>query len=179
MASSNLNLNQSPPLTPMLRRLCLDHLHREAEVLTAALAAVRAMDDAFGLHSPKGLALAISRHAQVAARIDELQRHRSQFREAAARLLAVAPNVVTVGVVLNRLPAHERSPIAAELASVRLLAQQLTPLNQRVSICVRIHLDAYQRILRDLTNSRQGSGRYGPTGAAESHEYQPLIQIHG
>ena len=52
-------------------------------------------------------------------------------------------------------------------------------LNHRVSICLRIHLDAYQRILRDLTNSRQGSGRYGPTGNAESHDYRSLIQIHG
>jgi hypothetical protein len=175
----NPNLNESPPLTRALRKLCTDHLRHEVEVLTAALLAVRDMDAAFGLHSASGFALTIARHAEVAALIDDLQRRRSQFRESAGQLLAIAAETITVRVVLNQLPARDRVLLMTELARVRQFAQDLAALNHRVSIGLRIHLDAYQRMLRDLTNSRHGSGRYGPTGAAESHDYQPMIQIHG
>jgi hypothetical protein len=73
----------------------------------------------------------------------------------------------------------EAGSLATELARVRGLAKELTVLNQRVAACLRIHLDAFQRILREVTNSQPSSGRYGPTGNAESHEYRPLLQLQG
>lgn len=91
----------------------------------------------------------------------------------------MAPDAITVPIILGRLPIQDRPALEAEVARVRGLAEELTALNRQVSVFVRIHLDAYQRILRDLTHSRRGSGRYGRTGSAEGHEYRSLIQIHG
>jgi flagellar biosynthesis/type III secretory pathway chaperone len=176
---ANSNPNDSPPLTQALRSLCTAHLSHEASVFTPALRVLSAIDAAFRQSAGNAVAPTLSRHAEVAALIEELQRRRTLFRAAAARLLKIAPAAITMPVVLKHLPAQDRSALESKAARVRGMAQELTALNRRVSIFLRIHLDAYQRILRDLTNSRQGSGRYGPTGNAESHEYRPLIQLHG
>jgi hypothetical protein len=176
---SSSNPNESPALTQALRFLCSDHLQHEASVLQSALRLVRAMDTAFRQHSSNLIAPTVNRHAEVAALMEELNRRRAHFRASAARLLKLAPDAVKFSVILNQLSARERPAVATEMARVRVMAEELAAINYRVSIFLRIHLDAYRRILRDLTNSRQGSGRYGPTGSTESHEYRPLIQIHG
>jgi flagellar biosynthesis/type III secretory pathway chaperone len=111
--------------------------------------------------------------------IDELQRQRAHFRMATARILRTAPEAITVSHVLDRLPAQDRSVLLNELTRIRQMADELAANNRRVSIFARVHLDAYQRILRDLTNSHRGSGRYGSTGNAETPEYRPLIQVQG
>ena len=72
-----------------------------------------------------------------------------------------------------------RDPLLLQLTRVRHLANDVVATNHRLSLHLRIYLDAYQRLLRDLTGTASGSGRYGPHGKAESLEYRPLIQIHG
>ena len=176
---SSRNLNDSPPLTQELHSLCTNHLQYEATVLASALLLVQAMEAAFQRRSGSDFVTTIQRHAEVAALMEELNGHRACFRAAAARSLGTSPEAITIPVVLDRLPPQDRPALATGVARVRLMAEELAANNRRVSICLRIHLDAYQRILRDLTSSRQGSGRYGRTGRAESHEYRPLIQIHG
>ena len=80
---------------------------------------------------------------------------------------------------LAGLPKAANAAIAADAARVQRLADELAAANYSVSVYLRIHLDAYRRVLRDLTNSAAASGRYGREGKTESHEYRPLIQIHG
>ena len=112
-------------------------------------------------------------------RIAELGRRRREFGAAAGGLLKIAADAVTLPIAIDHLPAVERGPLADELAKARALAQEIVAGTRRLSLFLRIHLDAYRRILRDLTNTRASSGRYGPTGNAESLDYRPLIQIHG
>jgi hypothetical protein len=52
-------------------------------------------------------------------------------------------------------------------------------INRWLTIHMRIHLEAYQRLLSDLTGSARSSGRYGPAGNAEASDYRPLIQVRG
>jgi FlgN protein len=137
------------------------------------------METAFRHRNGNDLAATMSRQAEVTAQIAALNRERANFRESAARLLMVAPDAITVPTALRNLPAADRAPLAAEFARIRSMAEELAALVRRISVFLRIHLEAYQRILRDLTSSRTNSGRYGPTGNAESHEYRPLLQLHG
>jgi flagellar biosynthesis/type III secretory pathway chaperone len=176
---SNNNRNEPTPSTPPLRFLCTQHLQNEATLLTTALSLVYSLETAFRQRNGNDLAETVSQQVELVTQIAALNRQRAQFRDSAARLLPVAPNAITVPIALSHLPATDRLPLAAELTRIRVLAEELAALVRRVSVFLRIHLDAYQRILRDLTNSRNSSGRYGPTGNAESHEYRPLLQIHG
>ncbi len=171
--------NDSPPPMPALPFLCTEHLRHEASVLASALQLLHALEADLRLPDGNGVALAFRRHAELAALIDDLQHQRTQFRAASARLLCAAPESITLGRVVDRLPEQDRSVLLNDLTRVRQMANELAANNRRVSIFVRVHLDAYQRILCDLTNSGRGSGRYGAAGNAESQEYRPLIQIHG
>jgi flagellar biosynthesis/type III secretory pathway chaperone len=171
--------HEPTPSTPALRFLCTQQMQHEATLLTAVLLLVRSMETAFRQHNSNELAAMMNRQVEIAAQIAELNRERARFCESAARWLPRAPDAITLPIAISHLPAVEQAALAAELARIRALAEELAALVRRVSVFLRIHLDAFQRILRDLTNSHQGSGRYGPTGNAEAHVYRPLLQIHG
>lgn len=174
--SSNPQLTQFP--SAALRSLCTRQISHEASLLTSALQAVHAMETAFRQRNPD-LAASLRGHEEVARRIAELEERRRDFGLAAARLLGIAPQSVNLLTAVDRLSEPERTPLLAELNRLRASARELAALVGRVSVFLRIHADAYQRILRDLTRSGTSSGRYGPTGNAETHEYRPLLQIHG
>ncbi len=177
MTSSNHN--EPTPSTPALRSLCSLHLQHEATLLTAALSLLRSLETVLRQRNGSDLSATVSQQVTLAGQIAELNRRRAQFRAAAASLVSFAPESITVASALGQLPAAERGALPGELTRVRAMAVELAALIRRVSIFLRIHLHAYQRILRDLTNSRRSSGAYGPTGNRESLEFRPLLQIHG
>jgi hypothetical protein len=171
--------------------LCADHLRREESLLASALEVARGMKDAFTGRStddaetdparsaPEALVQALARHTDYAQLLNELSTKREALRQSLAAHLGLDPKLVTLARVVRNLPHQAGSALASELANVRGLAEQLAALNYWLSVHLRVHLDAYRRILRDLTNTSSGSGRYGPAGVAESLEYRPLIQLHG
>lgn len=175
---TNTPRHESEAPQAALTTLCKRHLEREETLLSSTLALVRHMEDAFG-HPPQAFAPALSRHEQVAQQVAELHRERRLFREAAARLLNRPADAVAVPDVIRAAPDGDRAGLQGDLERVRKLAEALTAANQRVAIHLRVFLAAYRRILRDLTNTALGSGRYGRAGQAESFEYRPLLQIHG
>lgn len=169
MATTNRNTS------PELLCLCTEQMSREASLLTCAAQAVQSVQAA--LLDPKSGDLSAS--AGLFVQFAELVRQRDRFSTAAAGLLQLAPKAATLPVALAQLPPADRAPLAAELHRLRGLAKDVDASTRRLAVFLRIHLDAYRGILRGLTNSRSGSGRYGPTGTAETLDYRPLIQIHG
>jgi hypothetical protein len=162
-----------------LAALCASHFRHEEALLSAALPIVRAVYAAFSERGFAAVPAALGGHQDFAGLIEEMNRRRQCFRDELARRLGIMAADVSLARVLNRLPASLQATVADSAARARRLAEELAATNFRVSVHLRVHLDAYRRILRDLTNSTTSSGRYGPAGKTESHEYRPLIQIHG
>jgi hypothetical protein len=160
-----------------LADLCLEHLHKEEAMLKTALSIVGAIKNAFGERGLDVFATVLGRHRELTGMIADIQRRRRQFAEAAARQIGVPCEKITMSVALARLPSPARAAVAETASRVRGLAQELAAANFVVSVHVRVHLDAYRRILRDLTNTTAGSGRYCPAGNAEAVEYRPMMQI--
>jgi hypothetical protein len=171
------NPSRSNSGSPELAALCANHLRDEEALLAAALPLVRAVKNAFGARGFDTFAAALGRHQEFAQMIEKMNVRRMHFRESLGRHLELPSQEVTLSAALARLPDH--SALAADAARVKRLVDELASLNYWVSVHLRIHLKAYRNILRDLTNTRAGSGRYGPGGKAESLEYRPLFQIHG
>jgi hypothetical protein len=168
-----------PPAAPDLAVLCADHLRQEETLLAALLPMVRALKDAFGPDGFAVFAATMQQHHEIFRLIDEMNQRRRSFQESAARHLKIASTAVTLSLALRPLPEAVRQPLSADADRVRRLAGELTVLNNRLSVHVRIFLDAYRRLLRDFTGTSKGSGRYGRAGRAESLDYRPLIQVQG
>jgi hypothetical protein len=163
-----------------LTSLCLDHLRQEEALLKAALPVAAGIRDAFSKHNLDAFAAALGGHRQLTRMIDDLQGKRRKFTESAARQLGAPSTEVKLSALQARLPDGPGKIAVADAAGrVRRLAQELAAVNFVVSVHVRVHLDAYRGILRDLTNTKTGSGRYGPAGRAETPDYRPMLQING
>lgn len=162
-----------------LATLCGEHLRHEEALLVAALPLARAVKGAFGARGLEAFTAALTGHDEFARLIKEIGLKRQRFREAVARYLLVTTEEVSLPRALARLPALVRPTITALATRVRCLADELAATNDWIAVHLRVHLSAYRRILRDLTNTSAGSGRYGPAGNAESLEYRPMIHIEG
>ncbi len=163
-----------------LTRLCLEHLHQEEALLQAALAVVGAIQNGFGAHGLDAYAAALDRHRELVGMVGDIQCRRREFARVTTAYIGGRREDVTVAGVLAFLGVDKETmpPCLAEtLARVRDLAHELAAANYVVSVHVRVHLDAYRRILRDLTNTRDGPGRYGRAGQPETLEYRPMLQI--
>jgi hypothetical protein len=162
-----------------LATLCLDHLHNEAAMLTTALSIVGAIKKAFGERGLDAFTAALGRNWELTRIVADIQRRRRQFAESTAGRLGLPWQAVTISAVTAHLPENGRATVIGTANRVRTLAQDLAAANFVVSVHIRVHLDAYRRILRDLTNTRAGSGRYSPAGHAEVLDYRPMLQING
>jgi hypothetical protein len=166
-------------MTETLTTLCLDHLRNEQVMIKTALSIVGAIQSAFSVRGPDAFSEALGRHRELTAMFADIQHCRRQFAEAVSRLVRVPPEKITMPIVLPHLSETDQARITDATARARDLAQELTAANFVASVHIRVHLDAYRRILRDLTNTNIGSGRYCPAGNAESLEYRPMMQITG
>jgi hypothetical protein len=159
------------------------YLRQEEALLAAALPLVQGLQAAFG---DAGTAPAADFRAQqeflkMAGEVNASRKnlHEEWARQWRLASSGLASSAFTMERALELLPEPERSECRATAERVQSLAQQVAAVNYTVSIHLRIHLSAYRRILRELTNTSAGSGRYGPAGKAESQDYRPLLHIHG
>jgi hypothetical protein len=159
--------------------LCACQLRAEAIALAAVLPLLRAAREAFGQRDFQSFVGALAGQQQSLKLMEEINLKRQSFRAALARHLGIEPQQTTWAGALSRLPRPIEAEVADQLANVRRLADELAATSFALSIQLRIYLDAYRRLLRDVTNTAASSGRYGSAGMAESHEYRSLIQIHG
>ena len=162
-----------------IARLCADHLNAEEHLLAAALPIVQTIQGNLGGTAPMALPELAERHDGFT----RLLPGTATASAAAARSWAAGSAwrraVRLSRPVLARLSGDAAVALTAQLAHVRNMADQLVAANHRLSVHLRIHLDAYQSLLHDLTGTAPSSGRYGPHGKAETQIYRPLIQIRG
>ena len=165
--------------TSDIATLCANHLREEKRLLAAALPIVRAVQAAL-VQSPAALVLEIARdHQELTQLIDDMMRRRQVLREEIACRLNLAAADFSLSQGVRRLPTDSRDALQSQLTRVRQMASELVATNHRLSLHVRIFLDAYQWLLRGLTGTTSGSGRYGPQGKADTPMYRPMLQIHG
>jgi hypothetical protein len=159
--------------------LCAGQLRDEETALAATLPLVRVAQDAFRQRDLESFVGALAGRQHSMQRMEEINLKRQAFRAALAGYLDIEPQQTTWAGALGRLPCAVQAELAEQLARVRGLAEELAATSHLLSIQLRIYLEAYRRLLRDVTNTSASSGRYGRAGAAEAHEYRSLIQIHG
>src|SRR5262249_28623798 len=163
-----------------LMSTCIDHLRHEEVLLQGGLSIVNDIQNAFCQRGLTAFAAVFGRHAELLNMMDDLQHRRRQFSQTASHQLGEPPGDITYSAVLKRLPGDcPGVDLANAVQRVQRLAQELTTANFVVSVHVRVHLDAFRAILRDMTNTKSGSGRYGPAGQAEALDYGPMLQING
>jgi hypothetical protein len=159
--------------------LCAAHLASEETLLAAALPLVRALKAAFLAKGHESLVAATERHHPFTALVEDMKVQRRRFREGLARHLHCDADDIDISRILNRLPPEERGSLAECAERVRRMADEIVTLNYWLAVHLRIHLDAYQRLLCDLTGTAQNSGRYGPAGQPETDEFRPMLRIQG
>ena len=174
MIGVKLNLGASE-----LADLLAIHLQDEEAVLTAALPVVRALKAALTERTAEPPPEPGEQHQAIIGLLVDIRTRRQRFRELLARRFDCAAETINVSRILNGLPAQPRATLGACAERIRRMASEVVEINRWLTIHLRIHLDAYQRLLCDLTGSAHSSGRYGPAGKAETGELRPLIQIQG
>jgi hypothetical protein len=162
-----------------LATLVANYLRQEEALLTAALPIVRALQCAFTQPGKTSVTPQLDRQQEFFKLMGEMHVQRQCFRRDLAQHLQIDPSSVNLEKALAGLPGPVRADYGGAVERVRQLAQDMAAANYEISVHLRIHLGAYRRILRDLTNTSAGSGRYGPAGTTESLDYRPLLTIHG
>ena len=166
-------------MTNEMVQLIEQHLHDEERWLETATPMVRAVQTAL-TQTPGELMPEIARqHQELATGIDAILRRRQELCERLSNQVGIPAGEIRLSRILPRLPEKARAKLQAQVARVRDRAAELIAANRRLSIHVHIFLDAYQRLLRGLTGTASGSGRYGPQGKTESPAYRPLLQVRG
>ncbi len=158
---------------------CADYLLEEEGLLVAALPMVRDIQIALVSNDLRALPQVVDCHQEFMRFIDAMHERRQRFSAELARYFRIAPESLRLSQLLASVPTETHAAQFERLNRVRAMAEELVALNHRLSVHLRIHLDAYQRLLRDLTGTATGSGRYGAHGQSETSEYRALIQIHG
>jgi hypothetical protein len=159
--------------------LCRSHLHEEERLLDVALPTARAIQNQLSQGQPGHFSELAERQQSLVQVIRDVQTRRRAVRDDLARLLNIPPSAVRLSQVFAKLPVDTRASLQMRLARVRRLAAEQTTTNRRLALRIGIYLDAYQRLLHDLTGAGAGSGRYGPRGQADVPNYRPLIQVQG
>lgn len=164
---------------PDLAELLAVHLHDEEAALAAGLPMVRALKSAMTQSAGDRLAEIADGHQAIAGLFADIKMRRQRFLEQMSRRCQLEARSLTVSLVINTLPTSKRAALHAAAEEVRTLAQEFVAVARWVTVHLRIHLDAYQRLLCDLTGTANHSGRYGPAGKAETSDFRPIIQIQG
>lgn len=156
---------------------CASHLRHEELLLEAILPILRGIEDSFG--KPDFERRTDAEVESVAQLIDLMKSRRESFRQDLAPRLGVAARQVTLALALQKLPPAFRPALDAAALRVRAMVEELIGRTYSGSLHLRVHLDAFSRIVRELTGTGAGSGRYGPHGLAEAPTYRPLVQTRG
>lgn len=162
-----------------LAELLTVHLQDEEAVLAAALPSVRAMKAALTQTGADRFPDVAEQHHAILNLLADIKLRRQRFREMLARRLQCPAETLTITFLLSQLPAHSQETLGALVERIRRMANEFVALNRWLTVHLRIHLDAYHRLLCDLTGTAHSSGRYGRAGKAETGDLRPLLQIRG
>lgn len=169
----------TPAATAAVLAVCVEHLGEEERMLRAALPIVRSVQSVVTRGDPAMVADLVQQHAELTGLVEVLQRRRQALRHELAQRLAIPAAEIRLVRVVQMIPGDVGQDVLLRLTRIRGMADELVTTNHRLSLHLRIYLDTYQRLLRDLTGTGNGSGRYGPQGKPELPDYRPLIHIHG
>jgi hypothetical protein len=158
--------------------MCAEHLRAEESLLEKALDLVRGARARFA-QTGKTTPESREPYQQLAGMVNDMKVRRRRFRNELGRRLHCEAESVTVTRILDSLPARQRDSIAPRAERVRTMIGELLTINYWLAVHLRIHLDAYQRLLCDLTGTANSSGRYGPEGKTENGDFRPVLQIQG
>ena len=162
-----------------LAALCAEHLEQEEKLLAAVVPKVRALKEAFLRRQPDGIEQNLERQQEFLTAVSRIKVGRERLRMELAQHLRQRPIQTTITQAVETLPEPSRAALRASAARIRALAGELVTTIHWLAVHSRVHLDAYQRLLRDITGTRAASGRYGAAGKPEAAEYRPLFEIHG
>jgi hypothetical protein len=165
-----------------LATICAEHLREEERVLLEAVPMARAVKAAFVQPRIDSLMASLQSHQEFTRLLEDLRQRRRELRGKISNAqgpVSDGEGALSFRRIVSLLPLEMQDPLLSQLAFVRQLAEELVRLNHWLSVHTRIHLDAYERMLRDLVGSASHSGRYGPLGKTESPDYRPLFEIHG
>lgn len=165
--------------TEDLTELLTVHLQDEESVLAAAVPGVRALKAALTQIGHGRIPELAEQHQAILNILGDIKLRRQRFRELLARRLQCDAETLTITGLLPQLPARSQETLGACAARIRQMAHEFVAISRWLTVHLRIHLDAYQRLLCDLTGTAHSSGRYGPAGRAEAGDLRPLIQIRG
>ncbi|HYV38342.1 MAG TPA: flagellar export chaperone FlgN [Gemmataceae bacterium] len=168
---------QLPPGTP-LAGLCRSLVAQEETALQATLADLRHVRQMLASTEPQALARALQSALQGASMVGKLQEKRHEFRQAAARILHVAPASVTLSLVAEHLPAPEAEPIWHGKRRLQQLAQDVSHINHGNAIVAWWCLNFVQQVFAGLMGQSAGS-RYGAAGKAQPAVCGPTWQGQG
>jgi len=169
----------SETLTDDVAAMCGAHLREEERLLAAALPIVRTVQHRFNQREPGPLPELVQHQHELTQLIGDMQQRRHLLRAAIAHRLNLVAGNVRLAPLVNGMPPSHKDALLIQLVRVRQLADELVATNHRLSLHLHIYLDAYQRLLQDLTGTPSASGRYGPQGKADVPQYRPMIQVHG
>jgi hypothetical protein len=156
------------------------HLKDEEAVLAEALPMVRALKSAFTQRlSSERIEEIIAGNQTLASLLGDIKLRRQRFLDVMARRMQCDSATITVSRIMSGVPEYQRGPLQVWADRVRKMAREFVAINRWLGVHLRIHLEAYQRVLCDLTGTASSSGRYGPGGATESDDFRPLLQIRG
>ena len=173
-----MNASTTPPAE--LADLLAVHLQDEEAVLAAALPMVRALKAAFVKpHGTQEIEEIVAGNESLANLLGDIKTRRQRFLDVMARRMQCDPGGITVTRIMSGIPQYLRGPLEVWADRVRQMAHEFIAINRWLGVHLRIHLEAYQRVLCDLTGTTSSSGRYGPGGAAEADDFRPLLQIRG
>jgi hypothetical protein len=159
--------------------LCTTYLAAEESLLEEALRLVHAVRARFGQNKGPIRTEMKEEFQKLANLVDDMKVRRRRFRMVLARWLQCDADDVTLSRVLTMLGPRQREAIEPAAERVRNMIGELVTINYRLAVHLRIHLDAYQRLLCDLTGTANSSGRYGREGKTETGDFRPVIQIQG
>lgn len=169
----------SLPSTNPLTLLCRNYLMGEEGVLAPVVAAVREVREVLLHQSTDLLEESLLQLQSCGSAMEAWRPQRARFRQAAAGCLGLAPQTLTLELVLARLPGQEVPQLEAARQRVRELALELDRLCRSNHTLVQYTLDFFQQYFGQVTGGARGSGAYARTGKKTDIVCGSLIQARG
>lgn len=162
-----------------LSTLCFRYLELAENLFAIVYPKLLAMQSAFRKSATPDSVPNLADSPGLFAQIQEIQRQRRAVLDEIGSHLGLTSNVVTLSSILGKLPADARNALTNRADRLRRTTVEIASINLWLAVHLRIHLDAYQRLLIAITGTAAGPGRYGAGGKAELSDFRPLIEKRG
>lgn len=171
----------TPPRTTVvdISALCFRYLELAESLFAIVHPKMLAMQTAFRESYVADSVLNLLDSPDVMGQIQEIQRQRRAVLDEIGSRLGLKSDVVTLSSILGKVPVEARSALVTRADRLRRMTAEIASINLWLAVHLRVHLDAYQRLLVAITGTAAGSGRYGARGKAESFDFRPTIEKRG